>query len=576
VPAEATPPNYDPDLLDARYRLVERLDRGGMATVWRAHDERLSRSVAIKIIDQTSSDPLASARMRREARALAQFSHPRIANVYDVGSTGDGTYLVIELVEGESLARILAGDSALSWPVAVAACAEVADALAAAHLRGVVHRDVSAANVMLTRAGVKLIDFGLSAVEGDREADPDGRLRGTPAYTAPERLDGQSVRPSADVYSLGVLLYRALAGRLPWEAATVQQQLQAQRQCEPARLPAIDGLPEDVVDVCMRCLARDPADRPSAADVADVLHSAVPAFDTRDLVTPGGEDSSNLMTRVLGWTGLTGTLRPGSSGSGGNRSRNRSLRIAVAWAAVVILVAMVAWSSAESILGDDKTVPEAMDGVGPPSASAAAFCAVTYQMTKDTGATFTATIDITNTGRLFSDGRLAFYLPGDQRIEPTEPDVWQQDGAAVISSPQPSVRQPGGIARLAVAGRYATSNPLPTQFTLDRQPCSVTLLGPAGTTVTAVQPPLPGNVPSGRNPANPAPGNTTQHSTSTDKGQESHDTEQPPQSPTSSGGQGCTGWMTDPCASQGSTGSRHHIRPRRRRVRPRPGRRTPP
>ena len=170
-------PNGRPSCLDGRYRLIDQLGRGGTASVWRAYDERLGRTVAVKLLH-----PAAHAQgSRAEAQALARLSHPHIANVFDYGGDdgdGDGQpYLVMELVQGRSLAAALADDD-LSWPAVVAAVAQVTSALAAAHERGLVHRDVTPANIMLTPSGAKLIDFGISAVEGQDEADPDGGLRG--------------------------------------------------------------------------------------------------------------------------------------------------------------------------------------------------------------------------------------------------------------------------------------------------------------------------------------------------------------------------------------------------------------
>src|SRR2546421_7027160 len=279
--ARSPVPLPDSDLLDGRYRLIERMGRGGMATVWRAHDERLSRTVAVKILDgRLPDDQAGRLHMRAEARALARLSHQHIADVYDFGTPENAApYLVMELVEGPSLASVLIERQALPWRAALTVCAQVADALAAAHARGVVHRDVTAANVMLTPAGVKLIDFGICALEGQQQTDADGQLLGTLAYTAPERLHGRPVAAAADVYSVGSLLYRTLSGRLPWQAATPEELLLAGQQPEP--LPPIDGLPAGVTNACIRCLDRDPDRRPTAAELAhqfnDALGNTAPA-----------------------------------------------------------------------------------------------------------------------------------------------------------------------------------------------------------------------------------------------------------------------------------------------------------
>src|SRR5689334_16527034 len=147
-------------LLAGRYRLVERLGAGGMSVVWRGYDEVLGRPVAVKVLAaELVSDAELRGRVRREARAAARLSHPNITNVYDYGERDDGTpYVVMELVDGQSLAQRMASGP-LPWRTAVRVAAQVASALAAAHAQGLVHRDVTPANVMLSRSGVKVVDF---------------------------------------------------------------------------------------------------------------------------------------------------------------------------------------------------------------------------------------------------------------------------------------------------------------------------------------------------------------------------------------------------------------------------------
>src|SRR5689334_20974568 len=261
---DETPAGNPPEQrrLDGRYRLIELVARGGWSTVWRGYDERLSRPVAIKVVDASQARWV-----QGEAIALAKLTHPHIAIVYDYGRTPSEYFIVLEFVEGRSLAEVLEVGP-LPWPDAVRTCAEVAAALAAAHRRGLVHRDVTPGNIMLTSSGVKLIDFGLSTVEGESETDRDGHARGTPAYVAPERLTGTAVTPASDVFGLAAVLYRAIAGYPPWRAATVTELLTLQATTDPAPFPDVPGLPDAVSQACLRCLARDPAGRPTAADMA--------------------------------------------------------------------------------------------------------------------------------------------------------------------------------------------------------------------------------------------------------------------------------------------------------------------
>ena len=264
-------------LLASRYRLVERLGAGGMSVVWRGFDEVLGRQVAVKVLPpSTSADPSFRRRLRAEAQAAARLSHPHITNVYDYGeaTTVDGEpvpYVVMELVDGESLAAVLARVRRLPWPAAVRICSEVSAALAAAHSRGIVHRDVTPANVMLTPSGAKVVDFGISALIGENDIDPDGSLLGTPAYLAPERLEGGQVSPATDVYAVGLLIYRTLIGQLPWDVGTTTALLRAHQYTEPEPLPPVEGLPVAVATLIGRCLEKRPDDRPSSAELAHVL-----------------------------------------------------------------------------------------------------------------------------------------------------------------------------------------------------------------------------------------------------------------------------------------------------------------
>ncbi|MEU4689075.1 serine/threonine-protein kinase [Actinoplanes sp. NPDC023714] len=274
------------DLVDGRFRLRDRLGAGGMAVVWRAGDEVLGRDVALKVLDpDLAHDAVLLARVRDEARAVARLRHPNIVDVYDYGEApGPLPYVVMEVAEGRSLSRLLSGGP-LPWRVATLVGAQVAAALAAAHDRGVVHRDVKPGNVMVGAGRVKLVDFGISASTGDDDL-AGGQLLGTPAYLAPERLEDGVVRPATDVYALGLLLFRMLAGRMPWDASTVTQMVLAHRYREPGPLPPIAGLPAEVASWCLRCLDKDPDRRPAAGDVAVKLAEAA-GIDPKVLDLPG-------------------------------------------------------------------------------------------------------------------------------------------------------------------------------------------------------------------------------------------------------------------------------------------------
>ena len=182
------------DPLGGRYRLVERLGSGGMSVVWRGYDEVLQRWVAVKLLSAELAD-----RSRLSSTATdgspgrRRLSHPHIAGVYDYGTCDEDDprpFVVMELVSGPALGQRLAHGRTLHWRAAAVACAQVAAGLAFAHDKGVVHRDVTPANVLVGPTGAKLVDFGISALVGELDPTPDGHILGTPAYLAPERLDG--------------------------------------------------------------------------------------------------------------------------------------------------------------------------------------------------------------------------------------------------------------------------------------------------------------------------------------------------------------------------------------------------
>ncbi|MEV1318563.1 protein kinase [Micromonospora arborensis] len=262
-------------LLAGRYRLLERLGSGGMSAVHRAYDEVLERDVAVKVL--VTSDANARQRIRAEAKAAARLSHPHVTSVYDYGESSlNGSpvpFVVMELLGGHTLERRLAAGP-LPPRAGLRVCAEVAAALAAAHAEGLVHRDIKPGNVMLAPTGAKVLDFGIAAVAGESELDFEGRLLGTPAYLAPERLEAGEVLPACDVYALGLLLHRVLTGRLPWHAEAQTDMLHAHAHVAPDPLPQIDGVPPEINRLYRWCLSHDPADRPPAAEAARILLAA--------------------------------------------------------------------------------------------------------------------------------------------------------------------------------------------------------------------------------------------------------------------------------------------------------------
>jgi serine/threonine-protein kinase len=277
-------------ILGDRYQLEQRIGVGGMSEVWRGYDQVLARPVAVKLLaPEEPADHACDDRARTEARSAAQLVHPNVASVYDFGMAPfppdrQAPFIVMELVDGATLAQHLASGP-MHWDIAVRVCAEVSAALAAAHGHGIVHRDIKPANIMLTPSGVKVLDFGIATTTGQRDPQPDGTVLGTPAYLAPERLRGDPATPATDMYSIGVLLYQCLTGRLPWPYDTPTRLLDAHRYRYPEPLPAIDGLAPEAADLCIRGLNEDPAERPTSLVAALVLAESV---DARVYVPPVG------------------------------------------------------------------------------------------------------------------------------------------------------------------------------------------------------------------------------------------------------------------------------------------------
>jgi len=276
----------------AKYEVIEELGHGGMATVYRAHDPRLGRDVAVKLLHAHLRDSAeVAARFSTEARAVAMLRHPNIVEVYDVSDEDDAEqYLVVELVRGPSLRRVLTNLGALPPEVGVAIVCDVLAALASAHEAGVVHRDVKPENVLvehreardsssrdasgeLARVRVKLTDFGIAKLLDAQGVTSTGQVLGSPAHMAPEQIEGTDVDERADVFGAGVLLYECLVGHLPFEGQNPAQVLR--RVLEGVYSKAEEERP--VVGtafsrICDRALARDPADRyPSVRAMRDAL-----------------------------------------------------------------------------------------------------------------------------------------------------------------------------------------------------------------------------------------------------------------------------------------------------------------
>jgi serine/threonine protein kinase/Tol biopolymer transport system component len=298
MPPPDAPPEggIGPGSVVGRYTVVELVGQGGMGRVYRAHDPGLGRDVALKVI---RGSPVADAgRLRSfeiEAKATAALTHPNLVTVHDAGLSAYGPFLVYELLDGETLqARLRKGD--LTARKAVDYAIQIAEGLAAAHGKGIVHKDLKASNVFVTREGrVKILDFGLAQLQSqDPPADEDeptasalsrpGLLQGTPGYMAPEQVLGQAADARSDIFSLGVVVYEMLAGRKPFVGTSPAAAIMAAVTEDPAPLSS-RRVPNALRAVVDHCLEKRPDERfQSARDVALALRAVAPEEPRRGLV----------------------------------------------------------------------------------------------------------------------------------------------------------------------------------------------------------------------------------------------------------------------------------------------------
>ncbi|MER7283507.1 protein kinase [Dactylosporangium sp. NPDC000244] len=500
------------EVLGNRYRLIAPVGTGGMAVVWRARDLVLDRDVAVKLLaGSLAGKPGNRERIRSEAQVVARLQHPNITAVHDYGEAGDVSagrngrrpYVVMELLEGELLTeRLRAGP--MSWRRATQICAQVAAGLAAAHEKGIVHRDIKPSNVMLTAAGAKILDFGVAGLAGSYDPDDerDGTVFGTPAYLAPERLLGGGVVAATDVYTVGLLAYRCLTDRLPWQADTPTQMIANHVYEPPHPLPEIPGMPAEVARLITRCLAKDPEARPPAAEVSRVLaaatgiHVVLPGEDgssTQEVHAPPPSEDTPQSRRAE----LPVLRRPG----GGSHHRVVTSRGARrAWVAVLATVlaagattGMIIWKPWAPKPGcnvDFYIHPVSMPGA-------------------DRG--FEARVTVANIGnRTLDPWELVFLFRGGQQVDRVDGSGAYTPGVGGLRITGQSALLPGKAVTVGVYGHGGKPGP-PSDFVLNDTACDLRVemrapdeqLPPIAENVQA--PPDASRPPTGR-PQGPPPG----------------------------------------------------------------------
>ncbi|HUL74144.1 MAG TPA: protein kinase, partial [Vicinamibacterales bacterium] len=317
-------------VFDGRYRIIGLLGRGGMGEVYRADDLRLGQPVALKLLPKAlGQDARRLAQFHNEVRTARQVSHPNVCRVYDIGDVDGDLYLSMEYVDGEDLAASLKRIGRFPEDKALEVARQIAAGLGAAHDRSVIHRDLKPANIMLDAAGkARIMDFGLAAI-GDV-----GDVRvGTPAYMAPEQLEGREVTARSDIYALGLVLYELFTGRRALTGATVAELVQQQQSGTiTAPTAVVKDLDPTIERAILRCLDRDPARRPASALA---VSASLPGGDPLAAALAAGETPSPEMVAAAG---------------GNEALLSRGGRLAWVAATAALLISGAAISSRVSIL----------------------------------------------------------------------------------------------------------------------------------------------------------------------------------------------------------------------------------
>ena len=447
-----------------RYHVLKKLGEGGMGQVYLAEHVKMGRRSAIKVMNPSMvHDPDAVSRFNREAANASRITHPNVCAIYDFGETTDGTiYLAMEFIEGEPLTDLLQREGALAPLRAAHIFVQVADALQAAHDLGIVHRDLKPDNIMLTRARdgadvVKVVDFGIAkAVGGDdsQKVTKTGLVVGTPEFMSPEQLAGDKLDGRSDLYSLALVLYRMLTGKLPFETTSVQETMIKRLTDEPTKLAAVRPdltFPVGLQETLDGALARNPAERYQsvakfAADVAAVTGLGRGAGGATPIRVTRAGASAEGKTQLMDAGGTVTLVTPQPP------AKRRSLVPAIA-GAVVLLGAgggYVLWGHRGTTGPDTAHAPTASatmrrDSAAPPRDSSGGGRA-TATAGRDHGTTRTPGIDPRKAGALLN----GWF----DRIDDLSGALLRDSAQAVFDTPGVAAKD-RALAAYLVANAYA-------------------------------------------------------------------------------------------------------------------------
>jgi len=444
-----------PDQQLGPYRLIARVGKGGMGEVWRAEDSRLGRTVAIKVLPPSFvADVEATARLKREARTAAQLYHPSIATIHSIEQDGDHIFIVEEFVEGEPLTKVISRGG-LSEAEICRIGRAVADALAEAHAKGIVHRDIKPDNIIVNGNRVKVLDFGIAkqvGIDGASAADTptaafvtqQGMILGTIHYMSPEQALGKAIDGKTDVFSLGVVLYEMATGRRPFAGETITETMTQIIRDEPTEPLLVNpGISPAMNDIIRRSLRKNAAERFTAAELvtaldAQMLRAPTAPYTSANTLTAAAIPAAAAATLITGSQMKTVQETPVASPT---PPRSRGAMVAII---AVIVLMVLALAAAAAVIAWLRSTPTpvtqttATTTVAPPSTTAVSVTA------PDTGTVVEAQ-DTAATTETTSSRRAG------SAETTTEPSTTANESADATPAPEPESNAPGADALYATA-----------------------------------------------------------------------------------------------------------------------------